>query len=245
MAKLIKGKLHGRIGNTVHRVFRGQEIVQSYPQTVKPSGKTLIENKLFGNCSAMNSKIYMLIKDFSLNKLDYDFCWETMALFKRNFFQRNELNNVVSSDNWKKIEAATNLTINKKVLVSDMMEESPVGDLYEDKLLLYMPECKSINNSFLMKGAVSMEYSATVIHYDTELKVAEVVHVVNSGRRYLPKGFSEQMHEFDLLNGEREIRNGLIVLCFGLRFFASSISYGTLNSMEVNPTSILGMWWKG
>src|SRR5690606_37590762 len=140
MAKLIKGKLHGRIGNTVHRVFRGQEIVQSYPKTVKPSGETLVENRLFGVCSSMNSKVYRLIKDFSLNQLHYDFCLETMALLKRNLFQRNELNIVVSPDTWKRIDAATNLPINKKVLVNDLMEESPTAELHEDKLLLYMPE---------------------------------------------------------------------------------------------------------
>jgi len=243
MAKVKNGKLHGRIGNTIHRVFRGQEIVQSYPRSLKPRGQTLTENNLFGECSKMNASIYRLIKDFALRNFDYSFSWEIMALLKRNFFQKQSNTNSNRAD-WKKIEEATCLAINKGVLLEDVLFELPDSTLANGKLRLFFPAHTKIEHALLMKDVVCTEYSFTVIHYDFYLKLAEISHVINSGRIYTSRGFPEQVYEIELSSEEREIKDGLIIVCFGLRFFASSISYGYLNSKEINPTAILGMWYK-
>lgn len=244
MAKLKAGKLHGRIGNTVHRVWRGEEIVQSYPRTLKPKGKTLIENNLFGECSRMNSKIYRLIKDFALNMVDYTFSWQLMALLKMHFFQREGVKGLVAKEDWLRLEAADNFPVNKNVPLSKVLLDMPAVELAQERLLLHLPEQLSIDRSLLMSDVHSMEYSVTLIHYDFHLKLAEVVAVENSGRKMLTEGVAERLMEFDLVNDEREVRDGLLIACFGLRFFSSSLSYAPVNSLEVNPVGILGMWWK-
>lgn len=241
MAKVNNGKLRGKVGNTVNRVFRGQEIVQSYPRTLEPRGQTVVENKLFGECAKMNSSIYRLIKDFALKSMDYSFSWETMALLKRNFFQRERQSN---SLDWISVGEAENLAINKNVLIEDVLTGSPLIDFNEGKISILIPEHQEIEKHPLMKGVMSLEYSVSLIHYDINRKFAEVTHAINSGRNYLTEGLSEKIHEFQLVDDERSIKDGLLILCFGLRFFESSISYGYINSSELNPTAILGMWWK-
>lgn len=241
MAKVKNGKLHGTVGKTVNRVFRGQEIVQSYPRTLPPRGQTPIENSLFGECAKMNGAIYRLIKDFALKGLDYDFSWETMALLKRNFFQRKTPS--VGPD-WISVGAAENLAINKKVSIEEVLNEVPLIDFNGEKVSVLIPAHKEIEKHELMKNTVSMEYSISLIHYNIHLKMAEVAHVLNSGRNYLTEGLPEKIYEFSLVDDERSIRDGLVILCFGLRFFESSISYGYMNSLKFNPTAILGMWWK-
>lgn len=243
MAVIKKGKLRGRQGSFVHRVYRGQEIVQSYPRTLEPRGQTVIENQLFGECSRMNAGIYRLIKDFALEHLDFALSWKTMAILKRLFFKRRgrEVSNLKT---WKKIEDFTNLPINENILIGDILDELPEVDVHKDKLFFLVPENKMLNKVVPLKIAVFIEYTVSVIRYDFQLRLAEVIYTMNSGRQEISNGFEEKMLEMELvddfLKGE-----ALVILCFGLRFFSSSQSYGYLNSKKVNPTEILGAWYKG
>lgn len=243
MAIVKNGKLRGQVGSSIHRVYKGREIVQSYPKTLKPSGDTLIENNLFGECSRMNSLIYRLLKDFALEHLDFELSWKTMAIFKRLFFKRTG-RRLTGLPNWRKIDEFTNFPINENILLEDILIQLPEVDVNNNKLFFWLPPNKEINRLPSLEGAFFMEFTISLIHYDFQLKLAEVIYTSNSGRRYITQGFEEQEIEVELPDSYWK-SEGLILVCFGLRFFSSSESYGYLNSEKLNPTEIIGMWYKG
>jgi len=166
-----------------------------------------------------------------------------MAIWKRLFFKRKG-QEIPDSKSWKKIEDFTNLPVNENILIGDILDELPEVDIHKDKLFFLMPENKMINKVVPVKNAFFIEYSVSAIQYDFQLRIAEVIYAMNSGRQEIDKGFEEKMLEIELVD---DCSNGetLVILCFGLRFFLSSESYGYLNSKEVNPTEILGVWYKG
>lgn len=243
MAIVKNGKLRGQVGNSIHRVYKGREIVQSYPQTLKPSGDTLIENTLFGECSRMNALIYRLLKDFALEHLGYELSWKTMAIFKRLFFKRTG-RSLIGLPNWRKINEFTNLPINENILMEDILFQLPEVDIDNNKIFFWLPPNKEINRLASLEGCFFIEFSVSLIHYDFQLKFAEVIYTNNSGRRHISQGLEEQEIEVELPDSYWK-KEGLIIVCVGLRFFFSSESYGYLNSEKMNPTEIVGMWYKG
>src|SRR5690606_25128086 len=95
-----------------------------------------------------------------------------------------------------------------------------------------------------LDNAAYISYGFTLIHYDFENESADVIHVYDSERFAIASGFPAREFEIPLSGNEVPVTEGLLLLGFGLRFFASLQSFGYLNSKAFNPCGVLGAWYK-
>src|SRR5690554_3531124 len=125
MAIIKNGKIHGRIGNYVYRVVNGQEIIQSYPRTVKPRGGTVLESKKFGKAAYQSARIFGFLKDFALNNQDGSFYCSMVSFFKKSFYSKHEIADNPVFDDWETVPGFESMVVNSKTQVSDILLEKP------------------------------------------------------------------------------------------------------------------------
>jgi len=245
MAIIKNGKIHGKIGNYVYRVLNGQEIIQAYPTSVKPRGGTLLENESFGKVSQQSSRIYRLVKDFALNGITGQLYADMVRFFKRNFSSENEIINDPRFDSWREVPGFERLVINSNLQPSSILSNNPTVTINEDACIVQFPGFDPSRGSRnTIRTASYIAYGFTLIHYDFSSEMAQIVSDFESERFRISKGFEEQYFEIPLAVNNIPIENGLLLFAFGLRFFASSQSFGYMNTKEFNPNAILGVWYK-
>jgi len=245
MAVIKNGKIHGKVGNYVYRVVNGQSIVQSRPRKFELSKETKKENDRFADTSRMCSKIYRLMKDFALNKVDSSLFAYLFAFLKQNFFSLNRIDQDSFYDDWEIVSGTQNTPINAYLRVEEVLLAFPKMKFENDQCIIDFPLYKhqKKRGSFIHE-ATCFEYSVSMIHYDFKEDLALPLLDWNSGRYHLSDGFPENRIDVPLRINDEWVQNGLIVVCFGIRFFAAMESYGYLNTKEINPTSILGIVYK-
>jgi len=245
MAIIKKGKIHGKIGNYVYRVLNGQEIIQSYPRSIKPRGGTLLENESFGKVSQQSSRIYQLVKDFALNGINEQLYHDMVKFFKKNFYSKTGVANNSNFDDWEEVSGFDRLVINSRVQIEDILINIPQVSLSGNILNVQLYEFKRSHVSRkTIKDASYIAFGFRLIYYDFSSGMAEVVSDFDSERFIISKGFEDQKYEIPLVINGILIENGLLVFVFGLRLFASLQSFGYLNNKEFNPCIILGVWYK-
>lgn len=245
MAIIKNGKIHGRIGKYVYRVMNGQEIIQSYPKSVKQRGGTLLESKNFGIISQQSSRIYRLIKDFALNGISGQLYTDMVRFFKKNFSSENEITNDSRYDNWNEVTGFDRLVINSNIQPGSILSDYPHVIIHDDTCQIQFPGFDvSKKPRRIIKAASHIAYGFTLIHYDFKSCMAQKISDFESERFSISKGFEAQNFEIPLKINETPIEKGILLFAFGLRFFASSQSFGYLNSKEFNPSAISGMWYK-
>lgn len=245
MAIIKNGKIHGRIGNYVYRVLNGQEIIQSYPRTVKPRKGTIVESKRFGKASTQSSKVFRLLKFFSLSLQEGSLYCSMVSFFRGNFFSKTEINKDPAYDDWNVVPGFERMVINSKVQISDILLENPKVTIAGDNSTISIAEFKADpSKKSLMSDMSYLGFAFALIHYDFDDEYAEVIHYFESERFNISKGFEEQNFEIPLLAGKTPIENGMLLLAFGLRLYVTPEGYGYLNNKSFNPCAILGVWYK-
>src|SRR5690606_186017 len=245
MAIIKNGKIHGRIGNYVYRVMNGQEIIQSYPKSVKQRGGTLLESKNFGIISQQSSRIYRLVKDFALNGINGQLYTDMVKFFKKNFSSENEITNDSRYDNWNEVTGFDRLVINSNIQPGSILSDYPHVIIHDDICQIQFPGFDvSKKPRRIIKAASHIAYGFTLIHYDFKSCMAQKISDFESERFSISKGFEAQSFDIPLNINEIPIEKGILLFAFGLRFFASSQSFGYLNSKEFNPSAISGIWYK-
>jgi len=244
MAIIKNGKIHGKVGNYVYRVLNGQEIIQAYPTSVKPRGGTLLENESFGRIAQQSSRIYRLVKDFALNGISGQLYAEMVRFFKRNFASENEIINDSRFDSWREVPGSDRLVINSNIQPGSILSANPTVTINEDICKVQFSHFDFSRGRKTIRTASYIAYGFTLIHYDFSSGMAQTVSDFESQRFSISKGFEEQYFEIQLKVNNIPIEKGLLLFAFGLRFFASSQSFGYMNTKEFNPNAILGIWYK-
>lgn len=245
MAIIKNGKIHGKVGNYVYRVVNGQEIIQSYPGSIKPTGGTIIENESFGKIAQLSSKIYRLVKDFALNGITGMLYTDMIKFFKRNLSSENEIINDPRFDTWKEIPGFDHLVINSNIQPGSILLKNPVVSINDDICTVQFPKF-DINQRprKTIRTASYIAYGFVLIHYDFSSGMAQKIANFESERFSISEGFEEQSFEIHLEANNVPIENGILLFAFGLRFFASEQSFGYMNKKEFNPNAISGIWYK-
>ncbi|TCK85084.1 hypothetical protein [Albibacterium bauzanense] len=245
MAIIKNGKIHGRIGNYVYRVVNGQEIIQSYPRTVKPRGGTVLESKKFGKAAYQSARIFGFLKDFALNNQDGSFYCSMVSFFKKSFYSKHKIADNPVFDDWETVPGFESMVVNSKAQVSDILLEKPQVSITGESCTLDISEFDANQEAKgIMKDVSHIGFGFLLIHYDFDSRFAEVVHYFESERFRISKGFKEQNFEIPLVIDNATIERGMLLFAFGLRLFASLQSFGYLNNKSFNPCAILGVWYK-
>ena len=245
MAIIKNGKIHGRIGNYVYRVVNGMEIIQSYPRRTKQAGKATLGNKRFGLSSKMSSKIYSIAKEFALHSIDGTFYGELMAFIKSNFYSDQSIVEEEDYRTWKGVPFDRFWSINKGPTIQQILKYPPQTHMIEGIIRVQFPriEWRNSSNKYIQR-ANYFSYSVILIHYDFETGQARNVFEFNSERRLKNKEYEQEDYEIRLEDLNYPIENGLLMICYGLRFFEMKDSYGYINSKKFNPCGVLGVWYK-
>jgi len=245
MAVIKKGKIHGRIGKYVYRVVNGKEIIQSYPNQRTVSKNTKAMNKRFAEISRMNAKIYRLIKDFALTKIDSTFYYQLMAFIKANFYDADAIGMNGHFADWQLIPGSEKIPVNQQLKVEEVLSGVPAITIWDGLCIVHVPQYEfKRKRNYFMQEADYLEYSISLVHYDFDLKLATAMHDYNSGRFPKTDDFPERVLEIPLTLPGRKIERGLIIACVAIRFFASKASYGYLNTKECNPVCMIGAVYK-
>jgi len=245
MAVIKKGKIHGKIGKYIYRVINGKEIIQSFPHQRKVSENTKATNRIFADISKMNGKIYRLIKDFALTKVDSKFYYELMAFVKANFYDSDAIGINAYSADWQAIPGSQKIRVNHYLKVEEVLSGVPAMDIRDGLCIVHVPQYEfKRKRNYFMQEADYLEYSISLVHYDFDLKLATAMHDYNSGRFPKTDDFPGRILEIPLTLSGRKIERGLIIACVAIRFFASKASYGYLNTKECNPVCMIGAVYK-
>jgi hypothetical protein len=245
MAIIKNGKIHGKLGNYVYRVVNGKEIIQSYPRFTKQRGGSILENESFGKISQQSSKIYRLVKDFALNGINTQLYNEMVRFFKRNFSSDHEIIHDPLFDNWRDIPSFDRLVINSNIQPGSILLKNPIVTINEESCFVQFPKFELYRGlRKKLNSASHIAFGFRLIHYDFSSGMAQIVFELESERFSISKGFEEQYFTIPLSVNNVPIEKGLLIFAYGLRFFASSQSFGYINTKEFNPSVVSGIWYK-
>ena len=245
MAIIKNGKIHGKIGNYIYRVLDGVEIIQSYPRRTKQAGKPTMGNKRFGESSKTASKVYRIVKEFALNTIDGKFYGVLIALLRSNFYSDHSLAEDEKYDDWNLVPFDRFWSINKGPRLQQVLRLSPEANMSKNGCIVDLPKIE-ISSSFdkFIRRANYISYSIILIHYDFENDTAGIAFEYHSERMLMSRVPDAEELVITLDNLNPPAVKGLLMLCYGLRFFAMQNSYGYTNSKNFNPCGVLGVWYK-
>lgn len=242
MAIIKNGKIHGKIGNYIYRVLNGVEIIQSYPRRIKVSDNTKAENLRFSLCAGMSSQIYQIVKDFALNIVHKRLYNDLTSIFRINLFASDSIGRLANYQDWKPIPGTDVISIatkhsDERVLPRISIDDEKVRISLNDftmpaYALRYLPAAEYIELRFLL------------IHYDFNSKLARPVYEYSWDREIIGTVILARELTIDLAGLAQPLSHGLLLPCFGIRFFAYRESSSYLNSAAFNPFWILGVWYK-
>lgn len=242
MAIIKNGKIHGKVGNYIYRVMNGVEIIQSYPRKIKISENTKAENARFSLCSVLSSRVYRVVKDFALNVVDNRLYSRLTSIFRINLFSADSVMESGEYTDWKLIPSTENIKIHTKQSDVDIF---PSVSVVDGRVFISVKEF-GIPPSALrcLPNAEYMELTFSLIHYDFDSELAQPVYQYSWNREVIGSMVSSKELEVDLSGLEIPGMNGLLLPCFGIRFYAYRESSSYLNSGAFNPFSVLGIWYK-
>jgi len=246
MAIIKNGKIRGLIGNLVYRVVNGQETVQSAPRKSKTKKPPTELNVQFGNTVRVCTKMYRLIKEFALNALDGRFYRDLVRLLRMNLYSDQSVFDDSRFDTWNYLPDSRRMAISKHLKTEDMFNGHVRANIEDDVCEVRIPHYDPERVSWKLRNrADCMEFAFTLIHYDFENDHAEVIGNYTSERLWTYHQHSARTISVPLKSTSGEdITKGLIAVCFGIRFYAAMDSAGYLNTKEINPTSMVGVWYR-
>lgn len=242
MAIIKNGKIHGKIGNYIYRVLNGVEIIQSYPRRIKVSDNTKAENLRFSLCARMTSQIYQIIKDFALNVVHKRLYNNLTSVFRINLFSSESISRSADYQDWKLIPGTDVISIATKHSYERVLPRISIADDRVDVSL----------NDFIMPAYTSryqptaeyIELRFLLVYYDFDSKLARPVYEYGWDRELIGASILTRELAIDFEDLVQPLSHGLLIPCFGIRFFAYQESSSYLNSAVFNPFWILGIWYK-
>jgi len=244
MAIIKNGKIRGKVGNAIYRVVGDKEIVQSAPKKYELTENSKIESNRFGKASKLASKIYRSVKDFALNCVKETFYRELVTLFRG--LQSFDFYNLDGGENipWTLIPKTEALAINKVVEVDAILGSYPTATFDNDRCTIQIPEFDMNKvKGKLPTGTGFIEFTASVLHHYSEIGVYSTCNY-SSELLSIYDVIPEQEITLPVEWASDDLDEGLVVVCFGLRFYANLNSRRDLNTMTYNPSAILGIWYK-
>lgn len=268
MAIIKNGQTRGRIGKFVYRIIDGKEVVHAYNPTIKQTENTKKASAKFANSSKMGSRVYKQVKIFASDFTTAKNYREIVSLLRGSIFlhdkqsKNEELNkdkqdspelkeetietsaDADTTSEWNSIQDTDFLPINKDAILGDFLEGIPVANFSEDESTVQIPAfdfskkgIKTPKEANYFEIFVSVYHSHSIMSYS--------LCDFNSGRVPIVSGLSEQDLTLpsDWMNPNE--KEGIVYICFGLSFYASEDSRLPLTSSKLNPSAILGMWYKG
>jgi len=243
MAIIKNGKIHGKVGNYIYRVLNGVEIIQSYPRKIKVSEKTKAANARFSLCSVLSSKVYRVVKDVALNLVDHRLYRKLTSIFSIHLFSSSSIIGAEEYKDWKLIPSTDNIRIDTKE--GEYNESLPSFSIINDACRLSIKDFIIPPHALrCFPNADYMELVFSLVHYDFDSELAQPVYEYRWDREVIGSAVSARKLEVDLADLETTAKDGLLLPCFGIRFFAYRESSGYLNSGVSNPFSVLGIWYK-
>jgi len=244
MAIIKNGKIRGKIGKYVYRIVEDKEIIQSFPEKFELSENSKIESQRFGKSIKLAASIYQSVKDFALNCVKVEFYRELVRICRGlqtlGFLDLEE----DEKPCWKFVPGTSALDINKVVLLNAIMGAYPTASFKESQCTVKIPGFnKETVKGKLPKEAGFIEFTASVLHNHSSLG-SYFVHNYSSGLLSVHDIIPEQEISLPVEWSRDDLNEGIVLICFGLRFYANLSSRRDLNNMNFNPTAILGMWHK-
>jgi len=264
MAVIKNGKTRGRIGKFVYRVVDGVEIVQPYTRNVQQTENTKRASAKFAKSSKMGSEVYQQIKTFASDFTNVKTYREIVSLFRGSIFlhdeqskleEINSTEQIIADDkpgsdagtldnsDWTFIEESDFLTINKEAALSDFLKDAPLARFSETECTIQIPEFKPNNQAGKHpKGSNYVEFFASVYH--THSDGTYPLCNFSSGRLVVTDVFPAQSVILPLEWQDNVEVKGVVIICFGVSFYAEKDSRMHVNNSRFNPSVILGLWYK-
>lgn len=227
------GRIRGSVGNYVHRLVNGKQVLQSAPKPRKPSGGTIDMNDRFRGAAELSGIIHQELKNFAFDRAYSYLHGRLTGLLKRQFFSDME-----------EQEIGEYLPIDKDNRLQLLFPTLPIASKQENHLQIEVPEIKASKKNNKLAYAEFISYEVKLIGFADDEKDADNPHfveVLKTERFPVAKGFEKYSFDLDL-NECLSFGSGILLVAIRAELFQFRNSAAFLNSKEINPVSILGIW---
>lgn len=265
MAIISKGKLRGKVGNVIYRVVDGKTVVQSYPRPPKDGYPLTEQNARFAAATKMGSRLYKQLKDFGCHVVEARLFGNLTRFLMTHYEEmvpvgtasagESDFGSAALPSGWRLIQGDRRLVMGRKALMTDFLTDVPKMRVSDGGFSLQIPGFPAYRDRLdrlqdahgavhpMVHRAAEVELLFMLLHYDLEMGVVQIVDRWSSGR--LPRGeaYDSRTLQRDLLGSDGDLLDsGVLLGCFGVRLFASSLSTTHMNNEKYNPAEILGVW---
>lgn len=254
MAIITKGKIRGKIGRVIYRVVGNKEVIQSFPRRPRKRSPESEQNTRFRASTAAASHFYRQIKGFASNAVEAGL-YNSMTRYFMLHYAENPLGvdlkkNGNEDSNWLEMRGDDRPAVTKNGHLGDFLFSTPAMEVSLGEYSVTIPGFPAYKERqgyphpyFHDSEAVELDFM--LLHYDPLHENLQIIDYWNSGRLLRSNEMQAQVLRNALIseNGDA-IESGILLGCFGIRFFINENSGIYLNNDKYNPVEILGVWTK-
>lgn len=228
-----KGKIRGKIGNYIHRELNGKQVLQSTPRPMKPKGGTIEMNKHFRGAAQLSGLIYHDLKDFAWDR-SYSYLHGRLTGLMRHLFLPD----------YEERDDGQYLALDKDDSLRHLFPILPTALKTGHRLQINIPKIKMAKRNTRLANAEYVSYEVTLMGFADDEKDEgnpHIVQLLKTERFKIANGFDTKHIDTDL-SKVLTFESGLLLTMIRAELFQFKNSAAFLNSKEINPVSILGVW---
>lgn len=226
------GKLRGRIGNYIHREVNGKQVIQSSPKPRAPKGGTIVENHKFQVAAQLSAMLYHPIKDFAWDR-SYSYLHGRLT---------SAIKTLLFSDGEQQ-QLGKYIALDKNNHLQEIFNELPTTSKAGSQLEIDIPKIKATKGNKKLANAEYISYEVALMNFSDD-GILSTEQLLKTERLKLDREYAGQRLTVDL---DKRISLGtdLLLVLIRTELFKYLNSSAFLNSKELNPAGILGLWKLG